>query len=460
MSHRHYMFLKDCIQSLNNSLCSLGQPLIIRVGDVVTVLNKLKEQFNFDSLWSHQETWNNWTYQRDKKVSIWCQKNNISWHEPTQTGVVRCLKSRDGWAYNWAKEMHRRVISPPKKLDKINIEIQDFPSPESLGIIDDNCPGRQKGGRYAGLMELDSFLNSRGEHYTRQMSSPVTAFTSCSRISPYLAFGVISVREVLQKAEDRIAVIKEMPYGSKGKWPSAMRSFTGRLRWHCHFIQKLEDQPNMELYNLHSAYDGLRENDFNEEYFVAWKEGLTGYPMVDASMRALRKTGWLNFRMRAMLVSFASYHLWLHWVRPAHFLAQQFTDYEPGIHYSQFQMQSGTTGINSIRIYNPIKQGIDNDPDGIFIREWIPELQHVSNDFIHTPSLDPNFSGDYPLPIVDEKIARQQASAKIYKVRKDLSHKLEANKIVNKHGSRKSGLKKTTRKSKKKPNSQQGELPL
>ena len=91
-------------------------------------------------------------------------------------------------------------------------------------------------------------------------------------------------------------------------------------------------------------------------------------------MRALIETGWVNFRMRAMLVSFASYHLWLHWKEPALHLARMFTDYEPGIHYAQVQMQSGTTGMNTVRCYSPVKQGMDHDRDGEFARRWLPEL--------------------------------------------------------------------------------------
>ena len=251
-----------------------------------------------------------------------------------------------------------------------------------------------------------------------------------------------------------------MPRGTKSKWSRSMRSFSGRLRWHCHFIQKLEDEPRIEYENMHLAYDNLRTQDINEAYFEAWKQGKTGYPMVDACMRALKATGWLNFRMRAMLMSFASYHLWLHWRKPALYLATLFTDYEPGIHYSQIQMQSGTTGINAIRIYNPIKQGLDHDPEGVFIREWIPELREINQDFIHTPWLSPAQMKGYPIPIVDEKTARKEAASKIYGLRKNnTSHKETAKKIVHKHGSRKRPSIKT--KAKKQANKyEQGKLPF
>ena len=181
-----------------------------------------------------------------------------------------------------------------------------------------------------------------------------------------------------------------------------------------------------------------RRGGDNTSHLEAWQAGMTGYPMVDACMRALRASGWINFRMRAMLMSFASYHLWLHWRQPALHLARMFTDYEPGIHYSQVQMQSGTTGINAVRIYNPIKQGLDHDPEGVFIRRWIPELRDMPLDYLHTPWEAQAQMNAYPLPIVEEKTARKAAADKIYGLRRhNPEHIVEARKIVSKHGSRK-----------------------
>jgi deoxyribodipyrimidine photo-lyase len=161
-----------------------------------------------------------------------------------------------------------------------------------------------------------------------------------------------------------------------------------------------------------------------------------------------------------MIMSFASYHLWLHWRKPALHLANLFTDYEPGIHYSQVQMQSGTTGINAIRIYNPIKQGIDHDPDGVFIRHWIPELQEMDQAFINTPWEVASKMNGYPMPIVDEKTARKSAADKIYGLRKNnTTHKEAAQKIVSKHSSRKPRLPRIVKK-RKTSNAAQREFPL
>lgn len=462
-SYRQYIFLLESLDELDQSLRSIGQNLVIKVGNAVEILQDLSLRHNIKSLWSHQETWNGWTYARDRAVRQWSKQASIPWHQPTQHGVIRRLKDRDSWAGAWYQMMKRPILNAPDQLYSIIESSDPVPAPSELGLYDDGCLFPQKGGRSEGLKALRSFLYQRGEYYTKEMSSPVTAFNSCSRISPHLAFGTLSMQEVFQACEARNTELIYMTNGTKGKWPSAIRSFSGRLRWHCHFMQKLEDEPEIEFQNMHPAYNGLRENDFNADYFEAWKEGKTGYPMIDACMRALTATGWLNFRMRAMLMSFASYHLWLHWRQPALHLAQLFIDYEPGIHYSQVQMQSGTTGINSIRIYNPIKQGMDHDPTGIFIRQWIPELADMDQQFIHTPWQMPSMMNGYPQPIIDEKTARQFAAAKLYGLRKEIKHKQIADTIVNKHGSRKSGLPKTTDRKQKNIQSiakQQIELPL
>ncbi len=442
MSKRHFDFLCESLSELNADLKKLGQELVIRVGDALEVLKDLHASHSIENLYSHQETWNYWTFVRDKKVSAWTKSQNITWHESLQNGVIRRLKNRNGWSANWNKLMQQKILPAPKELKKIKIKSESIPNFSDLGLSEDFCYLRQKGGRKNALNLLKTFLYLRGENYSREMSSPVTAFHSCSLLSPQISFGTISLKEIFQAVSKRQIELQTMSKSVRGNWASAMRSFGGRLRWHCHFIQKLEDEPKIEFANFHRAYDSIRL-ECNEDFLRAWQEGKTGFPMIDATMRCLIATGWINFRMRAMLMSFASYHLWLPWQKTAMHLARLFTDYEPGIHYSQAQMQSGTTGINAVRIYNPIKQGFDQDPQGIFIRKWLPELSSMPDEFIHAPWQKPEFLNDYPLPIVDEVIARKAAAQKIYSLRKNSGHKLVAKKIVTKHGSRKSGLKQT-----------------
>lgn len=448
MSERHYRFLCDSLNTLNQSLKDLGASLIIKIGEVIAILKEIHLSMPIEAIWSHQETGNAWTYERDLDVQKWSQMVKIPWYQFPHNGVTRGLKNRDGWSVKWQITMKQTISPKPNQIEPTGLLSDTLPTASTLGLENDPYVSLQAGGRFNAMDTLNSFLYKRGETYTKEMSSPVTAFESCSRLSTHLAFGTISIREVFQAYESRREMIKSMPKFQQSTWLSALRSFSGRLRWHCHFIQKLEDEPRIEKENMHPAYDDLRKDNFNNEFFQAWQQGKTGYPMVDACMRALLATGWLNFRMRAMLMSFASYHLWLHWRQPSLHLAKLFTDYEPGIHYSQSQMQSGTTGINAIRIYNPIKQGLDQDPDGTFIRQWIPELRSVPKTLIHTPWLSSLKPKNYPDPIVEEKTARKFAADKLYGLRKqNPDHRDMAKKIFLRHGSRKS-TSQSTKKSK------------
>ena len=196
---------------------------------------------------------------------------------------------------------------------------------------------------------------------------------------------------------------------------------------------------------MHRGYDGLREHDFNPAHFEALKNARTGWPMVDACVTMLRETGWLNFRMRAMLVSVAAYPLWLHWRPVGEWLATQFLDYEPGIHWSQLQMQSGTTGINTTRVYNPIKQAQDHDPHGRFVRQWLPAMRRVPDTWLFEPWLMPEAlqtqSGiavgrEIPNPLVDLAVATRSAKALLHSRRNTDEVRAAKKAVLDKHASR------------------------
>lgn len=461
-SERQYLFVRDSLLELRSQLSGLGQPLVVRAGDVVELLERLRRKCRVAGLYSHQETGNGWTYARDLRVLEWCRTNSVPWHEDRQDGVIRRLTSREGWAGKWDRYMGEAITPAPAKLPSIaGIEAGDIPDPASLGLKPDQCTARQPGGREAGLSLLYSFLHERGEPYQRAMSSPVSAASACSRLSPHLAHGTLSVREIAQATWGRQKELKEWPAREAGTWRRALSSFSGRLHWRCHFMQKLEDEPPIEFKSMHPAYDGLRDAADDSPLYDAWATGMTGLPFLDACMRSLITTGWINFRMRAMMMAVASYHLWLDWRRTGEHMARQFTDYEPGIHWSQVQMQSGTTGINAIRVYNPVKQGYTQDPEGHFIRRWVPELAAVPNDYIHEPwtwgQFDEACDG-YPRPVVDHEQAARQAKERIFAVRRSDGHKDIARGVVAKHGSRKSGIRQhmssRTRRAPKKPDNQ------
>jgi deoxyribodipyrimidine photo-lyase len=265
------------------------------------------------------------------------------------------------------------------------------------------------------------------------MSSPLTGERACSRLSPHLAWGTLSVREVAQATAARQL---ERP---GGRWGGALTSFQSRLAWRDHFIQKLEDQPSIEVRDLHPLAV-TRPRDSDAARLHAWTMGETGLPFLDACLRYLRATGWLNFRMRAMVTSVASYHLWLDWRVTGQHLARMFTDYEPGIHWPQVQMQSGTTGMNIPRIYNPVKQGQDQDPIGAFTRAWVPELAEVPDAFLQTPWVWPEaqrlIGRRYPEPVIDVAAAAREARDRIWQARKATGFAETAAGIVRRHASR------------------------
>ncbi len=449
-SARQWSFCRESLVELDASLAARGAWLVLRIGDATAVLEALRQQLGDFHLTSHQETGNAWTYARDRRVAIWARMQGIPWTEVAQHGLVRGLKGRDGWARRWDRLMAETPLPPPERLHPVEgVGGETLPTAQQLGLTAESCPSRQAGGRTPGLTLLRTFIDLRGARYHKEMSSPNTAYDACSRLSAHFAAGTVSMREVTQATLQRIAAVKALPAEERGTWLSALRAFHGRLHWHCHFMQKLEDQPSLEFENQHPAYNGLREGAFDEVRFSAWTEGRTGFPFVDACMRALVETGWINFRMRAMLAAVAAYHLWLHWRQPALHLARMFVDYEPGIHYPQMQMQSGTTGINTPRIYNPVKQSFDQDPEGAFIHRFVAELRNVPALAIHQPwrmsPLEQRDAGcvigiDYPAPIVDHTAAARLARDRIWAVRRGADYRQQADAIQERHGSRKSGL--------------------
>lgn len=413
----HWTFASACLKDLRAALAALGQPLVVRVGEVLPVLQRIHAEHGIARVWSHEETGNALTYQRDREVGRWTRAAGIEWNETPNGGVVRRLPNRDGWARRWESRMAASIVPIPDALRGVSLHPGPIPGGQTLGLSPDRRTAAQTGGARAAQTLLESFLQERGNRYHLEMSSPVTAAGSCSRLSPHLAYGTISSRMVVQKLRAHAAQTTDT--GLRRAW----RAFDARLHWRDHFIQKLEDEPAIEHHNFVRGFDGLRENSFDDTLFAAWAEGRTGYPMVDACMRCLLETGWINFRMRAMLMSFAAYHLWLHW-RPAGLhLARLFVDYEPGIHWSQCQMQSGTTGINTLRIYNPIKQAQDHDPAGTFIRRWIPELTEAPD--------------AYPQPIVQHTAAVKLARAKLSEFRRRAGVRDGIQQVAKKHGSRK-----------------------
>ena len=435
-SYRQWQFCKECILDLNEDLYLMGQPLIIRIGDVVNIFEEIKKTFKIKGIYSHQETGDFLSYKRDQKVRKWSKENNIPWTEYLQFGVFRGPLKRDEWSKTYKKHFEREIIKTTKFFRELPLKGENLPSDDFFDFENDQCHGRCKGGRKEALKRLNYFLNNEISSYGKNISSPAKSYFSCSRLSPYITMGCLSLKEISQKT--KLLTTKDS------------KMFTSRLFWHCHFIQKLETEPELEFKEFHPYFENIRVK--NDYFLEAWSEGKTGYPFLDACMRSLNHNGWINFRMRAMLMSFASYNLWIPWQESGLKLAQKFIDYEPGIHWNQCQMQSGTTSINTNRIYNPIKQGKDHDPKGIFIKRWVPELKDISEDLIHEPWLINNFdiynylTINYFKPIVDLKITSKDARKSLFQISQKKGYWNISKVIYAKHGSRKSLTKRKTKK--------------
>ena len=433
----HLNFIQDSILNLSKDLLKFNAKLHLFYGDTEEILQYLITKHKINEVYTNRVIKNKYIIKLDKKCEELFRQNQVLWKQYEQFGIQINNRTRGEWASSWNKFVN---VKPDEA--KVNCTFLDTNLNHIQKIKTNHLETNfiQKGGRINGEKLLNSFLSKRSEKYQYEMSSPLTAQISCSRLSPHIANGTISLREINFKLNDFLR--KDLTLQNR----KSLKSFKSRLAWHCHFIQKIYDEPDIEILNMNRAYDSL-ERDNNESKLNAWKNGLTGFPFIDACMRYLKNRGWINFRMRAMLVSFASYQLWLDWRVTSKHLAKLFTDYEPGIHYSQFQMQSGTTGINTVRIYNPIKQSYDQDPHGKFIKKWVPELKNIPKDLIHEPwkispiekaCLDTDPFMKYPQPIVNNLASARLAKEKIWAIKKTQKAKELSKVVLEKHASLKS----------------------
>ena len=428
-SSRQLKFSNDCLEELDEDLKKLNSKINVFNGSFYDLGKWIETNYNNFSIHINhctdvnyfREGFNNFKENFKNKITVYddfgLQLNNFD---------------RDTWSKNWNHIMNSDLLGVPKpsnNKDRLNlIGFSDFKNEISCEFS--GLSNIQEGGTSKAKELLETFLDQRCKGYRIKMSSPSQSEESCSRLSPHFTYGSISIRQVYQQLN------KMLPELNNKK---DLYSFKKRLYWHCHFVQKLHTEPELEFYSMHRMCDDLRP-EYDDEIIEKWIEGETGFPFLDACMKFLNENGWINFRMRAMIMSFASYNLWQPWQKTSPRLAELFTDYEPGIHISQVQMQSGVTGINLPRIYSISKQSMDQDPDAEWTKNLLPQLNDFDPKLIHNAELNDS----YIPQIVDLKTSAKFARDQIWGIRKSIEFKNEARKVYLKHGSRRKRYTKTS----------------
>ena len=441
----------EALTDLQRRLRNTGGDVLIVEGDFPEVFGRLRENLTFEAIYSHEEIGTELTFSRDRAVGDWTRANGIAWHEHMQTGVFRRGIDRDKRHREWKKFMDAGPLAAPSTETLARIDVPEELSglalegkllPERFGhpLTDAQWQHRQPISETAAEDTLHSFLHERGQCYSAGISSPNTAFTCGSRLSVHFAWGTTTGRAVYHALEARKAELKDDKSDEAKQWRRSLTSFRSRLHWRDHFTQRLETEPQSEFEPINPAYLALPTP--GDVHFDDWLHGRTGWPMVDACMRCAATTGFLNFRMRAMVTSVAVHTLRIDWRKLIHPVARLWADYAPGIHVSQTQMQAGVVGINQLRGYSPDKQLLDHDPEATFVKTWVPELadadvraikKHTSGDYIE----------GYRPPLVDRIASFKSFKEDYYGIKRLPETRALAEAVYEKHGSRRAPSSRT-----------------
>ena len=393
-------FLHESLAQLADAHADRSGRLALRHGDPREVLRDLLDDGVVDRLYLNASTSAGYARKRDEAVAAW---DEVTVFE--DDAIVRSGDSRDGWQAQAERYFEAAPADPPGTVGAGVESTATIAGIEAEYGVDSDKERLQRGGCRRARERLAAFADDVAA-YVGGISPPAEAERRTSHLSPYLKFGCLSLREAYQHVRE---------HGDDGR---AVELFTSRCFWNQHFTQKLADDPAATERAVNPVFRGMNRDRHDPELAAAWKRGETGFPLVDASMRALRRTGWLNFRMRAMCATFYTYVLRCWWREGADHYYRHLVDADPAINYEQWQMQSGLVGVHPLRIYNPRKQVRENDPDGEFVRKYVPELAGFPSEHLDRPEKAPlavqaesgvDIGEDYPYPVVDFEARRAEA---------------------------------------------------
>ncbi len=409
-------FMLECLHALDQNLRDRGGRLIIRYGDPVEILPQLVRDTQAEGIYAYVDFERIYGRVRDARLNrvLAEQQMKIRWFEPPATTAD--LIPYPHYRNLWFEQMKQDLIPVPSRVE-VPPELWSEPLPclKDLGLVADAKP-IPPGGSEPARQLLQSFLAEKRDRYYWQLSYPSAEATS--GLSPYIKFGAISIRECVQTAQRQIDPTADR------QAQLSRQQFVARLRWGSGFAQRFRYLPQLEVRSLYTVFDDDGW-DFDADLYQAWQQGETGFPIVDAAARCLAATGgWmqLNFRVRAIYSSFLSNLLGMDWRYGALHFMRHLIDGDCPIDHYQWAMQAGVTHCVDktwTRIYNPQQVAVDRcDPDGLFIKQWLPELAHLPASALGLPPRQK----DYIPPILDYTAARSRRVQQLGQQRQRFLH--------------------------------------
>jgi deoxyribodipyrimidine photo-lyase len=421
-------FWHDSLKELKQDLGEKeGKELVIRKGKPVEELQKLVNETDADTVY-HNRDYTPYSRKRDEKV-----QEELSVEVETFKDIVMFEKeeilTNSGTPYKvytyYSKKWFKKEKRRPQKVEEYEtpeIESDELPSLEILGYEKPEDMEVWEGGRENGLERIENFKDkiwNYGENRDYAWKD------STSKLSPHLKYGTVSVREVFWDAE-------RIKARNPNDNTSGIKTWQEELAWRDFYMQVLWNWPETTEKPFLDQYEEIewRSKDEAEEDWEAWINGETGVPFVDAGMRQLKNIGWMHNRLRMVVTSFACKDLWLDWKDVHEYFNKMFVDAEIAsmVGGIQWAYSIGTDAQPYFRVFNPFSQGEDYDPDGEYIRKWVPELEDVPEKHIHKPhemnQLEQENCGveigeDYPKPIIDHDEERKKAVERFEEVRED-----------------------------------------
>jgi deoxyribodipyrimidine photo-lyase len=393
--------LLEALEDLRSSLRARGGDLLVRRGDVTDEVRGVLTEVEADELHLSADV-SGYAARRQEQLDRLGDDLDVRVHAHPGVVVVEpgdvTPASGDHFRVftpywrRWVDHPHRDPIPAPSRV----------PTPDSLGagtipalgeLVDgEESPDRLRAGESIARERLDWWFGEAIEGYDEGRND--LAADRTSKLSPHLHLGCLSPAEVADRVDRR---------------RNGHETFLQELCWRDYDHQLLAALPELPREDIRTKGDDWRDDD---EAFEAWREGRTGYPIVDAGMRQLRREGWMHNRARMITASFLTKHLYVDWRRGAWHFMDHLVDGDLANNFVQWQWTAGTgTDSRPNRMFNPITQSERYDPDGTYIRRYVPELASVDDRLVHAPwrAEDQLFGDvDYPPPIVDHVEARER----------------------------------------------------